>query len=626
MLVELSVVEQRYQAVLQVLAGASVTEVAGRFGVSRQAVHRWLSRYREQGLAGLSDRSSRPRSSPTRTPPEVEALICELRRNHPSWGARRLVWELTPRGCPGPVPCRATVHRVLVRHGLVQVTSGKRRREDYKRWQRSEPMQLWQMDIVGGIMLADGTECKVVTGVDDHSRYCVAATVVARPTGRAVCLALADALGRFGAPDELLTDNGKQFTARFGRGGEVLFDRICRENAITHRLTRPNSPTTTGKVERFHQTLRRELLDDHKPFADLTEAQQAIDGFVDQYNHDRPHQALDMDRHADRFRPRHDAQLPLRLPPALHPVQELPDPDPEPEPVPEPERVPEPEPEPAAVDTAGLVMSANGVDPVDLAVEFTRVVPASGNLAVCGQQFWLGTHRAGVTLTLRADTTVVELLAAGTRIKRVPSRLAPQHLRRLLADGGTRIPPATTKARPGTGEAFEVDRTVNACGLVALGGRQHSVGYQFAGQRVTVRIDGNLLHLLDGSVLLRTLPNPLTAEDLTHVRDARPAGPQPQPQAEPVRVQRRVSSRGQIMIAGQKIQVGIGHAGTTVTIEDTDGTFRITHTGQVIAEVARTTTKPIARFKARKPEERRQLRSSGGSAPSPPAIKVTATR
>ena len=101
-----------------------------------------------------------------------------------------------------------------------------------------------------------------MTGVDDHSRFCVIASVVERATGRAVCLAFAAALARFGVPEEVLTDNGKQFTDRFGRGGEVLFDKICRHNGITHRLTQPASPTTTGKVERFHQTLRRELLDD----------------------------------------------------------------------------------------------------------------------------------------------------------------------------------------------------------------------------------------------------------------------------------------------------------------------------------------------------------------------------
>src|SRR5512132_4131201 len=143
-------------------------------------------------------------------------------------------------------------------------------------------MALWQLDIVGGAFLAGGTEAKIVTGLDDHSRYCVICRAVVRATGRAVCLAFAAALARFGVPEEILTDNGKQFTDRFGKGGEVLFDKICRHNAITHRLTQPASPTTTGKIERFHLTLRRELLDDHEPFESLTAAQTAVDGFVAQ--------------------------------------------------------------------------------------------------------------------------------------------------------------------------------------------------------------------------------------------------------------------------------------------------------------------------------------------------------
>ena len=106
---------------------------------------------------------------------------------------------------------------------------------------------------------------------------------------------------RYGVPEEVLTDNGKQFTDRFGKGGEVLFDRICRENGIMHRLTQPRSPTTTGKVERFHQTLRRELLDHSGVFADVAAAQAAIDAFVVEYNTDRPHQSLDMATPADRF-------------------------------------------------------------------------------------------------------------------------------------------------------------------------------------------------------------------------------------------------------------------------------------------------------------------------------------
>ena len=155
-------------------------------------------------------------------------------------------------------------------------------------------MALWQLDIVGGVFLADGTEAKVVTGVDDHSRYCVICQVVVRATGRAVCLAFAAALRRFGVPGEVLSDNGKQFTDRFGKGGEVLFDRICRDNGITHRLTQPRHPTTTGKIERFHGSLRRELLDDAVPFADLAAAQAAVDAWAEEYNTTRPHQGIGM--------------------------------------------------------------------------------------------------------------------------------------------------------------------------------------------------------------------------------------------------------------------------------------------------------------------------------------------
>jgi transposase len=135
-LVEISVTEQRYRAVLDVRAGSTVTDVAARFGVSRQAVHRWLAWYDEHGLVGLADRSSRPLSSPTQTVAAVEALICELRRTHPRWGARRVLFELQRTGCPGPIPSRITVHRILVRHGLVNERPRRRRREDYRRWER----------------------------------------------------------------------------------------------------------------------------------------------------------------------------------------------------------------------------------------------------------------------------------------------------------------------------------------------------------------------------------------------------------------------------------------------------------------------------------------------------------
>jgi transposase len=134
---ELSVVEQRYRAVLEVLAGASVVEVAERYSVARQTVHRWVGRYEAEGLAGLEDRSRRPRGHPSALDGEVEALICELRREHRRWGPRRLELELARRGHD---VARSTIYRVLVRNHLVVPKARRRRRDEYVRWERPEPM------------------------------------------------------------------------------------------------------------------------------------------------------------------------------------------------------------------------------------------------------------------------------------------------------------------------------------------------------------------------------------------------------------------------------------------------------------------------------------------------------
>jgi len=156
------------------------------------------------------------------------------------------------------------------------------------------------------------------------------------------------------------------------------------------------------------------------------------------------------------------------------------------------------------------------------------------------------------------------------------------------------------------GAPIEVDRTVTATGLTGLAGRQHPVGYHFAGRRVTVRLDRGLLELIDDGVLLRSLPNPLTLAEAARIRDARPAGPPPMPAAEPMRGERRVRWRGAVGVARQRIHVGMVHAGRTVTVEAADHTFRVYADEELLAEVARTTTKPIARFKVRKPEPARR--------------------
>ena len=301
MLVELSVVEQRYQAVLAVIRdGVPIVEVAHRFDVSRQAVHRWLRRYEDQGLAGLVDRSHRPPRCSHQMEPAVEVWVREARRRNPDWGPRRLVHEASRAGIE-PVPSRSGIYRALRRAGLIDPQARRRRDRRFKRWERGGAMELWQMDIVGGVLLADGREAKVLTGIDDHSRFVVCAGLMLRATSRAVCSAFAEAMRRHGVPQEILTDNGKVFTGRFGaKDTEVLFDRICRENGIDHLLTAPRHPTTTGKIERFHRTLRQEFLTG-RVFEDLDCAQDELDRWVGSYNTERPHSALDMATPASRF-------------------------------------------------------------------------------------------------------------------------------------------------------------------------------------------------------------------------------------------------------------------------------------------------------------------------------------
>jgi transposase InsO family protein len=586
-LVEVSVVEQRYRAVLEVKAGVPVTEAAARAGVSRQSVHAWVRRYERGGLGALADRSRRPESCPHQVSAGVEARVCEMRREHPKWGPLRLAHELARAGVV-PAPSRMSVYRVLVRHGLVEPGPRKRPKDSYLRWERDEPMALWQLDIVGGAFLADGTEAKVVTGVDDHSRYCVIASVVARATGRAVCLAFAAALRGYGVPGEVLTDNGKQFTDRFGKGGEVLFDRICRDNGIVHRLTQPRSPTTTGKIERFHGSLRRELLDDAVPFADLPAAQAAVDAWVREYNTTRPHQAIAMAVPADRFSTaRAEAErelLPLRLPAvlALAPAP------------PAPADPPHAAPEPQAAGPDSPPGPYHGGP-----VEFARPAPPSGNMEVLGKQFWLGTGRAGMMVTFWASTEVIHLTIARARIKSVRSHLSAADLAKLAASGGRPAgPPPIPAAEPGA--AIEVDRAVSKDGHVSLGGRYYIAAEILGGTMVSIRIEQNTLMFFDPAtrVLLRTRPSPLTWDQARLLRGARRAGPPPRPSAEPVTVQRVASNTGVIMVAGQKIALGRIHARQIVTVHVAAETITIDLASDDTRTVRRTTTQPVRSIKA----------------------------
>jgi hypothetical protein len=438
-------------------------------------------------------------------------------------------------------------------------------------------MELWQMDVTASLFLADGRECKVITGIDDHSRFCVIATVVMRATARAVCLAFTNAMAEYGIPGEVLTDNGKQFTGRFGkpRPAEVLFERICRENGITQRLTKPRSPTTTGKIERLHQTLQLELLNVHGPFASIEDAQVAVDAWRKDYNAERPHQSLAMAFPAARFIPAGGDTLGLRIPAGLASQS--------------PPSVPAP-----AEGAAALPAPDGGTGGQGRAVELDRVVPPSGNLWLAGQQIWLGPAMTGRTVRLWAGPDRVHVLLDGHRIKTLPSRLDTRDLARLAAAGGR--PAGPPPLPPSSGAAVELERTVNASGNVSLGDCIISAGLPLAGQRVTLRLDGPVAHILSGGTVVRTLAVPAHAR--ARLRGARSGTAGPPQLPEPLHVQRRVSIRGAIMIGGQRIQVGLPHAGKTAEVTVESDTYQITLADGIAMSAPRKTSHDIRRHKA----------------------------
>ncbi len=458
MLVELGVVEQRLQAVKEVLDGASVTDVARRNKVARQTVHEWLRRYAAHGLAGLIDKSSKPEHSPLQMPPEIEAQIIEMRHKHPGWGPRTIGYQLAAGGVD-PVPGRTSIYRALVRHRLIEPAPRRRRRQDYKRWERSHAMELWQMDIVGRFFLADGTELCALTGVDDYSRFCVSARLMPRATAKPVCEALRLALRTHGLPKAILSDNGKVFTGRFGRGtGPVLFDRILGDNGIRHLLTAPYSPTTTGKVERFHKTLRAEFLAEHDRRHGTIEAlQAALDSWVLHYNTLRPHQSVGMRPPIERFRLA---------------------------------RSDEPEPDLLADDAEPL---ADAEPPPGI----TRRVGQDGRIHLGGFAYGVGRWLTGEVVELIVADGLVEISHRGT--------LVATHAQRHRGKGHqlrANEPRQRAARRPTTGPM--VRRRVDSSGSVSFAGFNYRVGNPYIGSQIEVAIVSNTVEFsLQGQVVKR---------------------------------------------------------------------------------------------------------------------------
>jgi transposase InsO family protein len=288
-------VSKRRLIITAVLAGSSQSEVARTYGVSQSWISRLMARYAIEGAAAFEPRSRRPHTSPRATPPDTVELVLRLRKQLSEAGldagADTIGWHLAHRH--RITLSRATIHRILTRAGTITPQPAKRPKASYLRFQAEMPNETWQSDFTH-YRLATGADTEIITWLDDHSRLALHVSAHPRITAPIVVATFGQAVDRHGCPASTLTDNGTVYTTRFagGRGGRNHLEHELRRRNVVQKNSRPNHPTTCGKVERFQQTLKKWLVAQPAQPATLAELQALIDVFVTAYNHDRPHRAL----------------------------------------------------------------------------------------------------------------------------------------------------------------------------------------------------------------------------------------------------------------------------------------------------------------------------------------------
>lgn len=281
--------ETKLLAVFTAGMNPNVSELCARLGISRQTYYKYQRRYASEGPAGLMERSRRPRHSPGRISPDLEDEIVRLRKTLAvDNGAQSIAYHLARSGWR--VPSVASIHRALRRRGLVIDQPDKRPHSSFRRFEWPRPNDAWQIDATRWL-LADGQESWIMDLLDDHSRLVVAARVCEGPTVEAAWTAFGQGAAGYGLPAHVMSDNGICFTGRFTSGGENRFEAGLRVLGISHILSAPAHPQTCGKLERFHQTLKR-WLRTQPPVVDTRALQTQIDWWVNYYNTSRPHRAL----------------------------------------------------------------------------------------------------------------------------------------------------------------------------------------------------------------------------------------------------------------------------------------------------------------------------------------------
>ncbi len=305
---ENSVMSQRRELVMFALDYANISFLSRRYNISRKTAYKWITRYIQEGEEGLSDRSRRPRHSPMKTPPLLERAVLKVRKDHSTWGGRKIRARLIATGYED-VPSASTITEILHRNGKISSDESDKHRS-WKSFEYDEPNDLWQMDFKGHFPLKRG-RCHPLTILDDHSRFSIGIRACNDEKRATVHWELEDVFKTYGLPDRMLLDNGPPWGGQ-GRSVYTIFTVWLIRLGIRVLHSRAYHPQTLGKDERFHRTLKAELLTGRE-FNDIKESQASFDSWRECYNFERPHEALNMATPAESYRPS-SKEMPGSLP------------------------------------------------------------------------------------------------------------------------------------------------------------------------------------------------------------------------------------------------------------------------------------------------------------------------
>ena len=281
-----TVEDQRREFAQAALECSNFSALCREYGITRRTGMKWKARYEAQ--EPLSDRSRRPNSSPTRTPEAVERRILELRAENPGWGEKTLHKVLENQGEQN-LPCVKTVNNILRRNGCISPEESQKR-QPFIRYEKEKCNMMWQTDFKGEFRMEDNNYCYPLTIIDDHSRFSI--KIAPRlSTKNVVIPVFTEVFHEYGLPDSILSDNGSQFSGF--RKGYTQFERWLMELDILPIHGRIKHPQTQGKIERFHRTMKQELLN-HVSISNIDDAEVQFLDWREKYNNIRPHEALGM--------------------------------------------------------------------------------------------------------------------------------------------------------------------------------------------------------------------------------------------------------------------------------------------------------------------------------------------